>query len=638
MANKRISDLSELTVPTGNSVLPLVHQGATRKITLDNLFTYVDTNYFKSGKAPNATDNQGYTYNQFKNISGNFIISGSQMARVSTGIFQVDNTGLFKNYFSGKNCDIDNLSLQTGTLQEVNIKNLTMTGNVSSLNITGNLVNITGQMNLNSGIKIINSSHLNPLSFGQTPKIYATGNGSDLAIFADTTYIAKNLVVQEVATFKNNFSVTGNQINFYGNIVLGADQSHTVQLNGGWVGDIKPANDWLNEADSIFYDLGNPVARWRNVYAGRGIFHDSITLSGKLNVSGDTNISGRTTIGKDSSDTLRINATSIFTAPKVYIQNDLEVSGAEVIARNLVYNTGNQTISGIKTFDLIPIVSGNPLITGNLSLYATTVNLASTGSNLTNNISALSGLFTGYTGNLDSTYATDLQLANTGSTLVSSINSLSGTLTSNYATITNLISTGSTLDGKINNLSGYVSGISLGGSLPTIFVYTTGAQTISGNKDFGSRPTVNGTGVLLSGEAAQVDLTSTIRTTGDQNISGLKTFTDTGAFNNIQINNKLVTSYNYVTGGIFYFDNSSFSIINSSLSTTGILPSNITSGINYYVKNLNTGILTITGSGQRTIDGFLEIDLYQNDSVNLLGINNIGYTGWISTIANGGVS
>ena len=364
MANKRISDLSELTTPTGKSILPITHQGATRKITLDNLFTYVDTNYFKSGKAPNVTDNQGYSYSQFKNISGNFIISGSQMARISTGIFQVDNSGLFRNYFSGKNCFIDNLSLQTGTLQEVNIKNLTITGNVSSLNVTGNLVNITGQVNVNSGIKFINSSFLNPLSFGQTPKIYATGNGSDLAILADTTYIAKNLLVQETATFRNNFSVTGNQINFYGNIVLGSDQSHTVQLNGGWVGDIKPANDWLNEADTVFYDLGNPVARWRNVYAGKGVFHDSITLSGKLNVSGDTNISGRTTIGKDSIDSLRVNATSTFTAPKVYIQNDLEVSGAIKIgdiSNDLLDISSTATFRAPNTFFLQNVKINNTL-------------------------------------------------------------------------------------------------------------------------------------------------------------------------------------------------------------------------------------------------------------------------------------
>jgi PKD repeat protein len=39
-------------------------------------------------------------------------------------------------------------------------------------------------------------------------------------------------------------------------------------------------------------------------------------------------------------------------------------------------------------------------------------------------------------------------------------------------------------------------------SLPDTIIYTTGEQTISGLKDFTVRPTVNGTGVLLSGEAS----------------------------------------------------------------------------------------------------------------------------------------
>jgi hypothetical protein len=41
---------------------------------------------------------------------------------------------------------------------------------------------------------------------------------------------------------------------------------------------------------------------------------------------------------------------------------------------------------------------------------------------------------------------------------------------------------------------------------------------------FTKRPTVNGTGVLLSGEASQVDLSSTVRTTGNQTVSGVKAF------------------------------------------------------------------------------------------------------------------
>jgi hypothetical protein len=55
-------------------------------------------------------------------------------------------------------------------------------------------------------------------------------------------------------------------------------------------------------------------------------------------------------------------------------------------------------------------------------------------------------------------------------------------------------------------------------------VHRTGIETISGVKTFASRPTVNGTGVLLSGEAAQVDLSTTVRTTGNQTVSGVKDF------------------------------------------------------------------------------------------------------------------
>ena len=57
-------------------------------------------------------------------------------------------------------------------------------------------------------------------------------------------------------------------------------------------------------------------------------------------------------------------------------------------------------------------------------------------------------------------------------------------------------------------------------------VYNTGDQNISGAKNFYTRPTVNGTGVLLIGEASNVTLPDTIvYTTGNQNIDGLKNFT-----------------------------------------------------------------------------------------------------------------
>jgi len=142
----------------------------------------------------------------------------------------------------------------------------------------------------------------------------------------------------------------------------------------------------------------------------------------------------------------------------IFVRNLNIDSNFPVVASNLVYNTGNQTISGTKTFNVAPILSGNPLITGiNLSSYITT---------------GQTGVF--------------------------------------YPR---------------NNPSGFISSAGLTPyALANQVVYTTGNQTISGNKtfaqgtvfgdstqdnifvvsgnqvSFGVRPTVNGTGVLLSGE------------------------------------------------------------------------------------------------------------------------------------------
>ena len=161
----------------------------------------------------------------------------------------------------------------------------------------------------------------------------------------------------------------------------------------------------------------------------------------------------------------------------------------------IVYDQGNQIISGIKTFNVAPIVSGNRLITGDLSSYASITNLFNTGSRLDNKINSLSG----YVNSRDTLFSG--QTFNTGSRLDNKINSLSGYVNSQDIIFSGQIaSSGGRLDSKINALSGYVSGISLGGLLPNTIVYNTGNQTISGIKTFASRPTVNGTGVLLSGE------------------------------------------------------------------------------------------------------------------------------------------
>ena len=82
--------------------------------------------------------------------------------------------------------------------------------------------------------------------------------------------------------------------------------------------------------------------------------------------------------------------------------------------------------------------------------------------------------------------------------------------------------------GAFNRNDFVLTGNALGlGGLPntgTTKLLVSGNMVLSGTLITNQRPFVNGTGVLLSGEAAQVDLSTTIRTTGNQTVSGIKDF------------------------------------------------------------------------------------------------------------------
>jgi hypothetical protein len=71
-------------------------------------------------------------------------------------------------------------------------------------------------------------------------------------------------------------------------------------------------------------------------------------------------------------------------------------------------------------------------------------------------------------------------------------------------------------------------------NLETI-VHTTGDQTINGEKSFTSRPSVNGTGVLLQGEAAPGVVENVVYTTGNQTINGVKSFTSLPNVNGVPL-------------------------------------------------------------------------------------------------------
>ena len=265
---------------------------------------------------------------------------------------------------------------------------------------------------------------------------------------------------------------------------------------------------------------------------------------------------------------LKQHSTQIYVSGenKIYLLKDVNnvgnVSGWEEfnfgVGSNIVYTTGNQTISGVKAFASRPTVNGTGVL---LSGEASQVDLSE------------------YAPKLDPTFGGEIFIGEGAGLYFDG---------DNYITNCPPIYFAEDAAATTRENLGSVS--------------NTGNQTISGVKAFVSRPTVNGTGVLLSGEAAQADLSSTV--------------------------------YNYFTINIT-LGNNYINLANSTSGITATLPS-IASGRNYIVKNLNTGTLTVTGSN--FIDGNVNLKLYKNESAHLLGVNNVGFTGWVSLNTNPGIS
>jgi conjugal transfer/entry exclusion protein len=305
----------------------------------------------------------------------------------------------------------------SGTLTSdyATITNLASTGstlnnNINSLSgtLTSNYATITNLASTGSTlVSSINS--LNSAFTGFTGNLDATyATDSQLTSTGSTLVSSINSLSGYInSTSSNIIFTTGNQIKS-GRLIIGNDAGSIVDPNSEYTLSLQTNSPrtWLEILNNsgankgVFFGIeGNDFEQY-NWQAGDIKFFTSENVSdgfARLTIKND----GKVGIGTSSPS------------------EKLEVVG-NILANNLVYNTGNQIISGNKTFDLAPIVSGNPLITGNLSLYATTINLATTGSTLDIKINNLSG----YVNSQDVSISNNL--ISTGNTLQNNINSLSG--------------------------------------------------------------------------------------------------------------------------------------------------------------------------------------------------------------------
>jgi len=176
------------------------------------------------------------------------------------------------------------------------------------------------------------------------------------------------------------------------------------------------------------------------------------------------------------------------------------------------------------------------------------------------------------------------------------------------------------------DLSGYISSVSQAALMVPNLVYVTGNQTISGNKTFANNIAVSGTGIFNSLDLSSVDTISLsgvdvtitngvviltnpitapnlVYNSGTQGISGIKTFFDSGIFS--------------LSGAL------ASGLPNNPLSVVG-------SGNTYLQLNIQNRATGVTASADLVITAN-----NGNDSSNFinLGINNVGYND--PTFSNG---
>jgi photosystem II stability/assembly factor-like uncharacterized protein len=392
-------------------------------------------------------------------------------------------------------------------------------------------------------------------------------NWSSISISSDGKYqtaLAGNDGVYVSTDYGNTWTLkrSGIGICYYVSISSDGKYQSLVSYNGQiYISKTDELIDGNLYADNLIYNTGDQTISGVKTFVS-GVIAQNLSLNDlvggnsgvtfKLN-DGDLQVSNKSGVifGLNylsalpftglNSIILTSNNTTIKLPPN---KNDFIAMSSEV-----VYKTGNQTISGIKTFansgvfslsSAIPLsLPNNPLSivgSGNSYLQLNIQNIA-TGSIASSDlvITANNGTDTanyinlginnsGYNdptfsnGNANDGYlfinggSLDIGTQTTGTNIEFHIGG-----TTAIRTIARLTSDG------LNIVSGTLTASNV--------VYNTGDQNISGTKNFYIRPTVNGSGIRLFDEPITATLPNTVvYTTGDQNIFGVKTFFNSGVF------------------------------------------------------------------------------------------------------------
>ena len=492
--SKKIDDLSGVSVLTYGDQLILGNKTFNGNTIINNLIV--------TGTETIVNTTQLNVANPYLllNISGGasdggiFFVTGSGLTGVNDSgpIIGFDHSNKFKFGISTRNSDLSPLP-DIASVQDIvaysgvadnkfaTITNLNSTGNTLSTNINTVASNL-----ITTGNTL--STNINTL----TTNLNTTGN--DLQTQINTlsnkvVYTTGNQTISGTKIFEDYLNInTLNSNNFRLNLAGDKDENAGMQIDSYGInppqilmrrtrGSVTTPSGVLK--DDVLFNLQargyvsglndystNSRAAIRLIAAEDWVGQTGYTGQGTYISFRATNIGNSTAIEKVSINSSGLNILD----GNIYISGNQVLTGVLPSAQiDIVYTTGNQSISGIKTFK--------------------------------NNIEVEQ---TGIFNNLDLSNISEFTFSGTDINLINGDVNFSGLdLVSISGTDISIISGNISLTNRptVNGTGILLSGEGGATSIENV-VYTTGNQNINGIKDFGSRPTVNNTGVLLIGETA----------------------------------------------------------------------------------------------------------------------------------------
>ena len=380
---------------------------------------------------------------------------------------------------------------------------------------------VTGNQNV-SGIKTFLSGILSTTGITGTNLVYNTGNQTIKGTKTFENIIASGIISSGGVTGNNLIYLTGKQY-IEGEKTFAYLYSDSLVYNTGnqTVNGIKNFTSGIN-SPNIVYNSGNQnisgIKNFLNrpTFSGTGLLLSgedlgpNIKLSNILQKTGNQELNGF------------LNIKSGLSIENIIYSNGLIVSG-NITGENIVYDTGNQTISGVKAFSSRPTVNGTGVMLSGEAIPGLDADkiVYTTGNQ------SIAGIK-----NFTTSILSNNLVYNTGDQTINGDKTFNGNIFGANLVYTSDIN--QTISGnKTFTQRPSVNGVGVVLGNESFLVYASGGdQNITGTKNFKTRPTVNGIGVILEGEALQSS--GLVYTTGNQDITGIKTFLSRPTYNGVQ--------------------------------------------------------------------------------------------------------